>query len=383
MTYCGVVGHTLRREYTVISLSVNKAARLMCAYPDKVTCDRETFLHSKLEARNFILQEAKHLKGITAVGTVYEFREQSGQVSRPLFHDPSVISLLPLSQLGIVQAVNPYPILGRADEIRLYRRLLDEFQEVQENRDKPVRGFLQNHFNVLLITGEPRQGKTRLLEEMIFCTPDSVPINRFTLSNKDSKVKQNKGLGREGDGNLFQTPFATMRGIFYLPLGISDDSAIDEREVVLKSRLEGLNVPEVLCCLNRVFNVNFEMTAIYQTFNSKQKDKVLEVMLRDLAFLVRFKVHLLRFMKIVGGVELPIVEEIQKIFVMLSLSEVPVREIIPLNVYLLSTPTLLSIIISDIPKDQFVKSTQLFSGIVLDLVGHGVPFCVTREVKSY
>ncbi|XP_067203728.1 adenylate cyclase type 10-like [Linepithema humile] len=32
MTYCGVVGHILRREYTVIGMSVNKAARLMIAY---------------------------------------------------------------------------------------------------------------------------------------------------------------------------------------------------------------------------------------------------------------------------------------------------------------------------------------------------------------
>lgn len=40
--YCGVVGHILRREYTVIGMPVNKAARLMCAYTDKVRnyCDK-------------------------------------------------------------------------------------------------------------------------------------------------------------------------------------------------------------------------------------------------------------------------------------------------------------------------------------------------------
>lgn len=75
MTYCGVFGHTLRREYTVISLIVNKAARLMCAYPYKVTCDRETFLNSKMEATNFVLQEYKYLKGIISPGPIYEFKE--------------------------------------------------------------------------------------------------------------------------------------------------------------------------------------------------------------------------------------------------------------------------------------------------------------------
>lgn len=76
MTYCGVVGHVLRREYTVIGAPVNKAARLMMAYTGKVTCDRETFLHSQIDARHFILQEAKQLKGLASVGPIYEYNEK-------------------------------------------------------------------------------------------------------------------------------------------------------------------------------------------------------------------------------------------------------------------------------------------------------------------
>lgn len=41
-----------------------------------MVCDRESFLLSHLEAKHFVLQEPKPLKGITHVGPVYEFSEQ-------------------------------------------------------------------------------------------------------------------------------------------------------------------------------------------------------------------------------------------------------------------------------------------------------------------
>lgn len=52
---------------------VNKAARLMMNYPNKVTCDRNVFISSHLNNECFILQEYKHLKGISNPGPIYEF----------------------------------------------------------------------------------------------------------------------------------------------------------------------------------------------------------------------------------------------------------------------------------------------------------------------
>lgn len=74
-TYCGVVGYEKRREYSVISMTVNKAARLMMAYPNKVTCDKETYIRSNLSSMHFTAQKAKALKGLHNVGVVYEFLE--------------------------------------------------------------------------------------------------------------------------------------------------------------------------------------------------------------------------------------------------------------------------------------------------------------------
>lgn len=71
--YSGVLGHPRRQEYTVMGRKVNKAARLMCYYPSRVTCDQDTAYHSKLASSNFELQEYKELKGIANPGKIFEF----------------------------------------------------------------------------------------------------------------------------------------------------------------------------------------------------------------------------------------------------------------------------------------------------------------------
>ena len=65
----------------VIGRKVNMAARLMMYYPGKVTCDSETFHHSKLHKGNFVPLELKEMKGLQNVGTIREFKPSTRLVS--------------------------------------------------------------------------------------------------------------------------------------------------------------------------------------------------------------------------------------------------------------------------------------------------------------
>ncbi len=62
LTYCGVVGHRARCEYTVIGGKVNMAARLMCNYPNIISCDQETYHNSRLHSQLFQILPDKNLK---------------------------------------------------------------------------------------------------------------------------------------------------------------------------------------------------------------------------------------------------------------------------------------------------------------------------------
>ncbi|XP_018358134.1 PREDICTED: adenylate cyclase type 10-like [Trachymyrmex cornetzi] len=244
MTYCGVVGHVLRREYTVIGMSVNKAARLMVAYNNKVICDRESFLHSRLEARHFILQEPRHMKGITNVGPVYEFQEQIK------FTMPVLIR-------------KKYPLLGRQEEIKIFRQMLSNLI-TRFTRDVTTQ-HLQLEHNMLIIKGEPRIGKTRLLNEITQNIPANIPRNYISLVMSDAK-----------------TSYSLIHLIFSIPLGFSVVTTPREREEILMSRLGPIRKPEFLCALNQPFNVHFMMNSQYTALSRKQKHNVLRKFLLKL-----------------------------------------------------------------------------------------------------
>ncbi|KAF4092888.1 hypothetical protein AMELA_G00026390 [Ameiurus melas] len=74
LVYCGVVGHQLRNEYTVMGNKVNLAARLMIYYPGIVSCDWETKNYSGLPCCCFKEEIEKDLKGVSDPGKIYYFK---------------------------------------------------------------------------------------------------------------------------------------------------------------------------------------------------------------------------------------------------------------------------------------------------------------------
>ncbi|KAF3423043.1 hypothetical protein E2986_13887 [Frieseomelitta varia] len=244
MTYCGVVGHILRREYTVIGMSVNKAARLMVAYKDKVVCDRESFLHSHLEARHFILQEPRYLKGITNVGPIYEFQEQ------PKYTASDLVWI-------------KYPLLGRHKELTIFKKMLMKLLSYS-NANKESRSS-RPKYNTLLIKGEPRIGKTRLLDEFTQNIPVGTQCNYISLQAEHS-----------------ETPYNLIHLLFSMPLGFTDTSTRKEREDKLLLRLGKLKHPYFLCIFNQLFNVHFSITQHYNVLTDAEKKKLLRKFLLKL-----------------------------------------------------------------------------------------------------
>ncbi|KAL3270905.1 hypothetical protein HHI36_021414 [Cryptolaemus montrouzieri] len=243
-TYCGIVGHTLRREYTVMSLTVNKAARIMMNYPDRVACDSSTFQHSKLEAKHFILQVYKPLKGITNPGPIYEF-----QYSDSKSEQASVI-------------VNYFPILGRDEEVRLY---LDNLDVYLRNAEK-ISEKLPAYTRMMIIRGWPRQGKTRLLEEFVYRTNREIPIIRVMATEAESKIK-----------------YGIIRSILCKMLGFDKISEKAEIQQKIETLLEPIYAQE-LCCLNELFQLDFEETEEYMTMSVREKDIVMSKTLKNLCY---------------------------------------------------------------------------------------------------
>nr|XP_037873495.1 adenylate cyclase type 10 isoform X1 [Bombyx mori] len=132
----------------------------MMAYPNVISCDKETFLKSKLNQEYFRVLEIKPLKGIAKPGPVYEF------------------SMTGWSQRSVA---SKHPILGRTEELSQYEMYLHN-AILQHQQD--FTRYRDNKFAIAFI-GPNSIGKTRLLEECLVNTPKFIKYEKFVLDHYD------------------------------------------------------------------------------------------------------------------------------------------------------------------------------------------------------
>ncbi|KAK9876165.1 hypothetical protein WA026_011281 [Henosepilachna vigintioctopunctata] len=244
-TYCGVFGHSLRREYTVIGLTVNKAARLMVAYPGKVTCCNDTFINSKMKETFFEQQKYIYLKGIKNPGPVYEFkyslRDKYETMKGPV-----------------------YPILGREEELQLYRKLMNIFSSLCRRNSK--KGNLKDvYIKMLVVEGEATIGKTRLIEEFLNITPSTVSAEVISVTPE-----------------LLLSNYV-IKQIFFSGMGISMKALPNMKQENLKMFLSDYPKQHLLCALNDIFTVNFPSCEEYDQYTDYTKVLVRGEIMRHLA----------------------------------------------------------------------------------------------------
>lgn len=237
--YCGILGHPRRQEYTVIGRKVNKAARLMCSYPGKLTCDQDTVYFSKFPMDNFKLMEAKELKGIKDAGKIYEY----------LNIDTSDDSSIPYFQ---------YPLLGRQAELQYFRGALSRTQNDMEQHNNA--GTLHRHQDpgvvsksiwMIIFEGDNGIGKSRMLGACLQ-EAENLHLRVFNVGMSLASSSQ---------------PFFAISSLVIDALGMLDLRTVQEREEYLRRHVNDSDLAADLCLINEILHTKFPLNPKYTTLD--------------------------------------------------------------------------------------------------------------------
>ncbi|XP_038645596.1 adenylate cyclase type 10-like [Scyliorhinus canicula] len=235
--FCGVVGHPLRHEYTVIGRKVNLAARLMMTYPGLVSCDEETHYHAKMPSSYFIELPKRAMKGVANPGTIYQYLSKKHQ---KILGKPRIS----------VEKEEDYPLLGREKEMKIFHKALKRFSSVKTRRAADC-------YQVIMYEGTVGYGKSRLLAEIIRTSQsEGMRVLPFELGKMD-----------------ITEPYYTIQTMLALLLQVNHCKSYAERERVLLTKIVKPELMDDLCLLNDLLFVKFPISEKVSLMDSRTKHR--------------------------------------------------------------------------------------------------------------
>ncbi|XP_037362443.1 adenylate cyclase type 10 isoform X2 [Talpa occidentalis] len=234
IVFCGIVGHSVRHEYTVIGQKVNIAARMMMYYPGIVTCDSVTYSGSNLPAYFFKELPKKVMKGVADSGPVYQCLGLNEKV------------LFGMAYL-ICNRNEGYPLLGRDKEIRYFMCSMKEF-------------LMSSCSRVLMYEGLSGYGKSEILKEIEYLAQGE---NHRTIAIALTKIS-------------FHQNFYAIQILMANVLGLDICKHYKERQTNLQNKVKKLLDEKFYCLLNDIFHVQFPISREVSKMSTVKKQKLLE-----------------------------------------------------------------------------------------------------------
>ncbi|XP_039341045.1 adenylate cyclase type 10 isoform X3 [Mauremys reevesii] len=236
--FCGVVGHRVRHEYTVIGRKVNLAARMMMYYPGLVSCDAVTYANSRLPHYFFEELPQAEMKGVVNPGVVYHYlgiSEKKTMIGK---------AYLTKKRSEYVPLLVTQCFLGREKELEIYDILLKGFVGSTEGR-------------VIMYEGLMGCGKSQLLAEIAYLGQEA---GHRVVAMELTKVN-------------VQQHFFAIRTLMAMFLEIDACKTHDAREHILRGKLGGVVEETYYCLLNTIFLVKFPISAEVSKMNNETKTK--------------------------------------------------------------------------------------------------------------
>ncbi|KAM6154286.1 adenylate cyclase type 10 [Erethizon dorsatum] len=234
IVFCGIIGHTMRHEYTVIGQKVNIAARMMMYYPGIVTCDSVTYNSSNLPAYFFKELPKKVMKGVAEPGPVYQCLGLNEEV---------VFGMAYLKAKGN----EGYPLLGRDKEIKYFMDNMKKF-------------LISDCSRVLIYEGISGYGKSQILKEIEYLAQGQ---KHRTVAIALTKVSIHQNF------YIIQILMANV-------LGLDTCKHYKERQTKLQSTVRKLMDEKFFCLLNDIFHVQFPTSREISRMSTLKKQKQVE-----------------------------------------------------------------------------------------------------------